>query len=134
MFALFIFGTFLERKIRERDFLLIYFIAGIIGNIGYMLTAPTMATPGLGASGAIYGIMGALAILYPTATVYVFYIPMPMIIAAFVWGATEFLGLFAPGSIAHGAHIGGLFIGILYGFYLRRQSQQLSRNVIYTIR
>lgn len=121
MFALFIFGIYLEPKISKTNYLLIFFLAGIVGNLGYMLTNLGSTIPGLGASGAIYGIMGAVAILEPYAIIYLGFVPMPMIMAAFVWTITEFLGLFAPGYIAHGAHLAGLFIGAAFGFYLRRQ-------------
>lgn len=125
MVALLIFGTFLESRISRKTFLLIYFTSGIIGNIGYVITAPDLSTPGLGASGAIYGIMGALAVIEPYATVYVGFVPMPMIMAAFVWTLTELLGLFAPSGIAHGAHLGGLIFGVIYGFHLRRTARRL---------
>jgi hypothetical protein len=119
MFALLIFGTYLEPRVSEKNYLLIFFLAGIVGNLGYMLTAFGSTTPGLGASGAIYGVMGAVAILEPYATVYLGFVPMPMIFAAFIWTLTEFLGLFAPGNIAHGSHLAGIFIGTGYGLYLR---------------
>lgn len=126
MIALFFFGTFLERRISKKSYILVFFIAGIVGNIGYIFTAPGSTVPGLGASGAIYGIMGALTVLVPTAVVYVYGIPMPMFVAAIFWLVIEFFGLFAPSDIAHGAHLGGLFIGILMGFYFR---MQLRKNV-----
>lgn len=120
MFALFMFGTYLESRITKKHYLLIYFLSGIIGNIGYMITAPSATTPGIGASGAIYGVMGTLAIIMPRATVYVSGIPMPMIAAAFLWGILEFFGVFVPtGNIAYGAHVGGLISGIVSGLYLR---------------
>jgi hypothetical protein len=119
MFALFMFGIYLENKIDKKTYLIIYFVSGIFGNIGYMLTAPDATIPGLGASGAIFGIMGTLAVLAPTAIIYLYGVPMPMLIAAFFWALTEFLGVFVPSGIAHGAHLGGLFFGIFCGMYLR---------------
>ena len=125
MFALFIFGIFLEPKVNKKTYLFIFFLAGIVGNFGYMLTALGSTVPGLGASGAIYGIMAAAAILEPYATVYLlWFVPMPLIFAAFIWTIIEFLGLFIPGSIAHGAHLAGLFVGAAYGIYLRRQRRK----------
>lgn len=121
MLALLIFGTFLEPRVTGRMYLLIFFLAGIVGNLGYMVTASSSTIPGLGASGAIYGVMGAVAVLEPFATVYLGFAPMPMIFAAFIWTLTEFLGLFVPGNIAHGAHLAGLFVGIAFGFYLRKK-------------
>ena len=121
MFALFMFGTYLENKIEKKTYLIIYFAAGIFGNVGYMLTAPGSTIPGLGASGAIFGVMGALAVLAPSAIIYLYGVPMPMLVAAFFWALTEFLGTFVPSGIAHGAHLGGLFIGIILGLYLRNK-------------
>jgi len=127
MFALFIFGTQLEKIIDEKTYLMIFFVSGIIGNIGYMITAPGSNIPGLGASGAIYGIMGTFAILRPTTIVFIGGMPMPMIFAAFFWTITEFSGLFVPGNIAHGAHLGGLFFGMLYGVLLRSREKDITK-------
>jgi membrane associated rhomboid family serine protease len=43
-----------------------------------------------------------------------------MILAAALWGISEFLGLFSPSYIAHGAHLFGLLFGIAYGLYIRK--------------
>jgi hypothetical protein len=123
MFALLMFGSYLEAKISKKKYLSIYFLAGIVGNLGYMLTAPSAITPGIGASGAIYGILGALAILSPTTMIFVGGVPMPMIAAAFLWGLIEFFGVIVPrGNIASGAHLGGLFVGMLFAYFMRRKS------------
>ncbi len=119
MLALFMFGIVLESKIGHGKFLLIFFLSGIIGNVGYMMTTSDPNIPAIGASGAVYGIMGAAAIVMPFALVFVS-IPIPMIAAAFLWGISEFSGLFVPSNIAHGAHLAGLFIGVIYGLYLRK--------------
>lgn len=117
MFALFLFGFYLESRITVKNYLLIFFLAGILGNIGYMITTSDANIPALGASGAIYGIMGTLAILIPFQIIPFIY--MPMIVAVVFWALIEFLGLFAPSGIAHGSHLAGLFIGVAFGLYLR---------------
>ncbi len=125
MFALLMFGLALENRIGSRNYLIIFFIAGILGSIGYMLTSTNPLIPAIGMSGAIYGIMGALAMIMPGTMVWVGgFAPMPMIFAVFFWGISEFLGLFTPGVIARGAHLGGLFIGVLYGLYIRKQEEK----------
>lgn len=124
MLALFVFGIYLEGKVDQKTFLAIYFASGIIGNVGYMITAPGSMVPGLGASGAIYGIMGALAMISPFAIIYFYGIPMPMLVASIAWAVTEFLGVFVPSDVAHGAHLGGLFFGIAIGLYLRSQTKK----------
>jgi membrane associated rhomboid family serine protease len=119
MFALFIFGSYLESRVGAGTFLFVYFLAGIFGNFGYMLTAFNPNIPGVGASGAIYGLIGTLAAVAPLAIVYMGFAPMPMIFVAVLYGITEFFGLFVPSGIARGAHLGGLIVGFLYGLYLR---------------
>jgi len=126
MFALFIFGRYLEARISERRYLAIFFLAGILGNVAYYLMSPASSVPAVGASGAIYGVMGALAALYPGLVIYFFGIaPMPMIFAAGLWFILEFTGMFVPSNIAHEAHLAGLIIGLLYGLYIKRDKDKL---------
>jgi membrane associated rhomboid family serine protease len=126
MIALFFFGIYLESRIKPKQFLTIFFAAGILGNVAYLVTEPLGALPAVGASGAVYGIMGMLTALYPGLTVYYFGLaPMPMIFAAFMWFIMEFTGMFIPDLIAHQAHLAGLIIGVLYGLYIRQQKKKV---------
>lgn len=132
MFFLFFFGMNLERVVGRRTFFSIFILSGIVGNIGYLLTAYftpyiDLSTPGVGASGAIYGIMGTLVVLAPLLKAYIFgLIPVPLIILIIIFFFQDFFGLFAPSGIAHGAHLGGLFVGIAFGFYIRRKIKRQS--------
>ena len=122
MVVLLIFGTYLERILGPKLLLIIFILAGIIGNIGYQITSFSPYTPGLGASGSIYGLMGALAVLDPLQVVYLgFILPLPIIVIVPAYALLDLLGLFTPDTIAHGAHIGGLVIGIIFGLYLRQR-------------
>ena len=120
MLVFFYFGTYLERSIGSKRLLLVFFLAGIIGNFGYLITSTNPYVPALGASGAIYGVMGTLAVLEPFLIVYIgFIVPVPMILAMLGYAALDLAGLFAPSDVAHGAHIAGLAVGVLFGLYLR---------------
>lgn len=120
MIALFFFGIYLERMIGRRAFASLFIISGLVGNIGYLLTASNPLTPAIGASGAVYGIMGTLATLAPFMMIFIYgMLPVPMIVAAILWGLMDFAGLFAPSGIAHGAHLGGMFVGVSFGLYIR---------------
>jgi len=121
MFALYMFGSYLEARVSRGQFLYLFFAAGVLGNVAYWLTDPLGTIPAVGASGAVYGVMGMLAVLYPTLTVYVGYMPMPMMFAAVLWFLMEFTGMFVPSSIAHQAHLAGLVLGVAYGLYVKRQ-------------
>ena len=127
-FALLMFGPFLEQRIGSRRFLELFFAAGIVGSVFYylfVLAGVTPPLPALGASGAIYGILGALAILTPNLTVLVWFIPMSMRQAAVFWVLLEFLGTFNAGSgIASAAHLGGLFVGLAYAKFVVQDKKQ----------
>ena len=130
-FALFMFGPYLERQIGTRDFILFFLAAGIIGNACYVLAILAgiiPSAPALGASGAIYGILGALSILLPSLVVYIYFVPMPIRYATILWLALETIGTFNPNSgIASVAHLGGLLFGIAYGFYYKNK---IKRDVV----
>ena len=120
MIALFFFGSSLENRIGKRLFFMLFFISGIIGNLGYFFTTADPYTPAIGASGAVYGIMGALATLAPFMMVYIYgFLPLPMIAAAILWAVLDLAGLFTPSGIAHGAHLAGMFFGVAFGLYYR---------------
>ncbi len=129
MLAFVIFGTMLESRIGSAKFTVLFFLAGIMGNFGYMITASDPNMPAIGASGAVYGVIGAAAILMPTEIIYFWGVPIPMIVAAFLWGASEFAGLFVPSDIARGSHLMGLFFGAAYGLYFRMAMAKARRTV-----
>ncbi|MBN2478352.1 rhomboid family intramembrane serine protease [Candidatus Micrarchaeota archaeon] len=123
-YALFLFGLILERKIGGNEFIKLYFASGIIAGLVYVLTvflgAP--AIPALGASGAIYGVLGAVAVLRPDMKIFFFFFPMKMKYAAVLWVIIEFLGTFNPYSgIASAAHLGGLVAGLVYAYFLKKR-------------
>ncbi len=138
-YALFLFGSILERKISQRDYLIIFFGAGIIGGLLYFAMSLTefasMCTtisggeipcPALGASGAVYGLLGAVAVMLPNMRIFVFFMPMPMRYAAILWFAISFFGTFTDdgSGIGHAAHLGGLLFGIAYAWFLSRKGTQ----------
>ena len=116
MFALALFGLILEKKIGTRNFLLVYFIGGILANIA---TLP-FYTSSLGASGAIFAVIGMLATVRPKMIVWVYYIPMRMWLAAIVWTIGNVFLVFVPDSgIGAIAHISGVIFGVIAGFWWR---------------
>lgn len=120
MFALLMFGSFLEERIGGKRFFILFLTAGVFGNLAYWLTSPFSEIPAVGASGATYGILGAVAILYPTLIVWFFPgIPVPMIIAAGFWVLISVIGMFIPTNIAHQAHLAGLMVGFYFGYKIR---------------
>ena len=120
LFALALFGFILENIIGTRKFLILFFVAGLIASI---VSLP-FYDRALGASGAIFGIIGMLGMLRPKLMVWVYGMPMPMIMALFVWGFGDILGIFAPSGTANIAHLGGLALGIIAGLRYRKQFRE----------
>ena len=123
LFALALFGTILEGFIGSRKFLYVFFASGIFANLVAVWFYPSS----LGASGAIYGILGALVIIRPMMTVWVSGIPMPMMFAGIVWIGGSILGLFYPSSTGHIAHLSGIALGRVFGFLWRDWSRKVER-------
>ena len=115
MLMLYFFGSYLLGLVGDKKFLLVYFIAGLLGNAAFLAIGNQFATA-VGASGALYGVMGALAVMRPRLKVYLwFMIPVDLWIVVII-GAV----IIAPG-IAWQAHLGGLAVGLIAGYYFRRR-------------
>lgn len=125
MVSLMFIGNFVEKLIGQKRFLGLYFAGGLFAGLFFVLVAFVTGTDlnvyAVGASGAIFALGGLLAVLTPRLPVLVFFvIPMPMWAAmAFLMLALWALSIGAGIPIGNVAHLGGLIIGISYGFYLR---------------
>lgn len=122
MLGLFMFGPLLESKIGTKNFLILYFACGLLGNLGYIVTSGGGNIGVLGASGAIYGVLGALAILQPSLIVFVGFVPLPIYFAAIFWFIMEFTyGITGSQTgIANFAHLFGLIGGLALGKIYKR--------------
>jgi len=77
MLTLYFFTTYLSRLIGDINFLIVYFLGGIIGNLFYILLASPYSIA-ISASGAVFVIGGALAVMVPKLRVYICPIPAPL--------------------------------------------------------
>ncbi len=109
VFAIFMFGCTLEHLISSKKFLFIYFSGGLLVGV----ITPLFYDASLGASGAIFAIIGALTYLRPRLIVFVMGVPMPLVLASIFWAFIDLIGAFYPDNIAHISHLIGLIIGIL---------------------
>lgn len=126
MISLLFLGSFLERIIGPKRFLIFYFTAGIVAGLFFVFSAllftKDLDATAIGASGAIFGIAGVLAVLIPRLPVYILFIPvaMPMWVAVILLLVVLWvLSIIAQVPIGNTAHLGGLLAGIVYGYYLR---------------
>lgn len=120
LFALALFGTILEVLLGGRKLLAIFIGTGIASNLLTIFVYPSS----LGASGAIFGIIGTLVIIRPTMVVLAFGLPMPMFLAALFWAIGDVIGIFMPSNVGNIAHLAGLALGLLCGALFRQPMQK----------
>jgi len=112
MLALWWFGSALERRIGSGRFLAIYLVSGLAGSAGALMLDPT--TPTVGASGAIFGILGAGLVMEQVQRDYVFGgSALGVIVLNLVF-------TFSVSNISIGGHIGGLLGGAACALGLSR--------------
>ncbi len=118
MMTLFFFGLYLSSLLGEKDFLKIYFLGGIAGGILFILLASPNSIA-VGASGAVFAVGGALAALRPHLKVIVFPLPIPISLWVAIAGGFIILS-FLPG-IAWQGHLGGLLVGLIFGYLEKKK-------------
>lgn len=125
MFALWSFGVMLERVWGAKKFLFFYFACGLAAAIAQMFLS---SAPAIGASGAIMGVLGGFAYLFPNTTLFMFPIPFPVkakYAIAVIAAIDIFGGVYTTGdNIAHFAHLGGLIMGFLLVLYWNRNDKK----------
>ena len=121
MYALFIFGPRVEHNWGTKKFVFFYFASGFGALACYTLFFHDSSTLLLGASGAVFGVMGAYALQWPRDEVYLFWV-LPMRVLTLVLLLVGFnlaMGLFsvfggAGANVAYLAHVGGFAVAWLY--------------------
>ena len=116
MVTLYFFGSFLNRITGTRTFLWIYFGGGLLAALFVLFVFPSFY-PTIGASGAVFALGGALAVLVPMVKVYIFPIPVPM--PLWVAVLSSFLVLTLIPHVSWQGHLGGILFGLAAGWYLR---------------
>ncbi len=128
MFSLIFVGSLIERIIGKKRFVNFYLLAGIFSSLLFVLTALFIPSDfnsyAVGASGALFGLIGLMMLLTPNLKVYIMFIPIPIKIKYAAPGMLIVLWLISiAGNIPLGniAHLGGLIAGLSYGLYLRKK-------------
>jgi membrane associated rhomboid family serine protease len=129
MLFLWIFGNNIEDTMGRLKFLLFYLLAGIVALYAQVALSPDSTVPTLGASGAIAGVLGAYALLYPRARVltliiiifFVTLVEIPAWIMLGLWFVLQFVpaigqvatpDIAGGGGVAYFAHVGGFIFGL----------------------
>jgi membrane associated rhomboid family serine protease len=130
MVYLFVFGNHVERSMGHLRYLAFYLLCGLGANALEIATAVDSSVPGLGASGAIAGVLAGFLVLYPTSRIGTLipigFLVFPARIYAWVFIVLWFLlqlisgvaalndaTAAAAGGVAYWAHVGGFVTGLL---------------------
>lgn len=114
MYALWLFGSSLEKLWGPKKFLIFYFVCGIAAGLTQMFLVS--GGEAIGASGAIMGLLAAFAYTFPNIQFYILPIPFPIKAKylALIYAAIDiFGGVSGGGNVAHFAHLGGLAMGFI---------------------
>ncbi|HAE21454.1 MAG TPA: glpG protein [Spirochaetaceae bacterium] len=120
MLGLFFFGTAVERELGTKEFLLFYLLSGTLAGLlsfaAFALSASWGASL-VGASGAVYAVLLAFAVLHPRARIFIWgIIPIQAALLVAIYTAIElFNEVFGMGgNIAHLTHLFGFGVALLY--------------------
>ncbi len=122
MLYLWIFGNNIEDRLGPFRFVLFYLACGVAAGLTHILAQPGSRVPMIGASGAIAGVLGAYAVIFPRARVktlvflifFIDVVPVPAALVLGFWFLAQVLNVGMGGGVAWFAHIGGFLAGILF--------------------
>ena len=128
MLYLWIFGDNVEEHLGRLNYLIFYLGAGLAALVAQIAISPSSTVPTIGASGAIAGVLGAYAVLFPRARVrtlifawFIRFVTLPALVVLGFWFVLQlFNGLasvttMSSGGVAWFAHIGGFVAGMAVG-------------------
>jgi membrane associated rhomboid family serine protease len=130
MLGLFFFGKVLEKELSRQWFLAVYFMSGFLGSLVYMFTS---TAPVVGASGCVFGVMGAAMLLNPIKRIHLYIFPLPLGVVAIAFVIFETLAVYfnpehlaeLTQNVANIAHLAGVMTGALFAlFYNFRRSMK----------
>ena len=118
MFFLLVSGDAVERELGSSRFLALYLAFGVIAGLFHSYLNSASVIPTIGASGAIFGVLAAFAILFPFRWLLKLFgfipIPLPAILFVFITILTEtaYVSSGVVENVAHTAHVGGFLAGV----------------------
>jgi membrane associated rhomboid family serine protease len=134
MLGLYFFGQLVERAWGTQEFLKYYFLCAVGAGICVVVMAyltGTQHTPTIGASGAVFGLLLAGAMLFPDQPFLFFLVyPLKLKHVAWIYGGIAFLGLVSArgGGVSDIAHLGGMLFGYVY--IKTKRTRKSSRPVV----
>lgn len=141
--GLYFFGRPVETIVGERKFLALYLLSGVAGGLLQVLVTAVlprhMDIPVVGASAGVCGMIAIFCSINPMEelTTWIYFLPITIRARYFLLflGGFSLFGTLVPfGGIAHGAHLGGILVGLAYVRYGRRFSEDLPSWIPWLLR
>jgi membrane associated rhomboid family serine protease len=136
MFSLLFIGSLVEKILGRKRYFYFYMISGLLAGVFFvflsLIFTADFNTFAVGASGALFGLVGLLVLLTPNLPVFVMFIPIPIKMKYAGPGILLILWLISiAGNVPIGntAHFGGLIVGIIYGLYLKNRYRRKTRYI-----
>ncbi len=136
MFSLFFIGTLIEKILGVKRYFYFYMLSGLLAGVFFVLSSLIFTadfnTFAVGASGALFGVVGLLVLLTPNLPVFIMFIPIPIKMKYAGPGILVVLWLISiAGNVPIGntAHFGGLIVGIAYGLYLKTKYKKKTKKI-----
>lgn len=136
MLVLLLLGAPFEERIGTRRLLIVFFAGGLLASLGSGLLALWQGQDSIhiGASGAVFAVMGAFALLYPRDEIPMLLGPLflprvPVILAALVFmgGETAYVAAGISDGVGHTAHAAGFVAGVFMAPLLRPQPDTVAK-------
>ena len=137
MLYLWVFGDNIEDSMGHVKFVVFFLACGVAGGLAHAIANGSSASPAIGASGAVSGVLGAYLMLHPRVKVLVLVIKaIPLRLPAYIvlggWIALQLFELWVSsgeaGQIALWAHIGGFAVGVVLIVPMRHRDVPLFDN------
>ena len=135
MYTLLMFGGVVEQIIGPKKFTVFYFASGLGAAALHLLISNLTGAPNIpmvGASGAIYGVLIAYAMLFPDSKMTLLFPPVTL---SAKWMVVIFAGIeLLTGvtgtveGVAHFAHLGGMVVGFLLILYWKKKGSLFDRD------
>jgi len=126
MISLYFVGGLIEKILGKKRYFNFYMMAGLFAGLLFVLSGMIFSNDlgvyAVGASGALFGLIGLLVILTPNLSVYVMFVPIPIKMKYAAPGMLLLLWAISVGAnvpIGNMAHLGGLLFGLFYGIILK---------------
>ncbi len=147
MLYLWIFGNNVEDILGHFWYTVFYLVCGLVANFAQLIMSAGADVPGIGASGAIAGVLAAYLIFFPRARVetliflgiFAFIRPIPAIVLLGFWFVLQLFSGFASigaastagGGVAYFAHIGGFIAGLILALPWIGRARAAGRSTYY---